>query len=105
MIIRNTIDEAKTGLNFVEFENAFGYEYIYLTGGNPNAKYIALVFDGAKTNANGRFQTTNGSNIFLTNLANPSITNSAFSLGLDGYSLDFVLQSMHWALVLEFRIR
>ena len=39
MIIRNTIDEAKTGLNFVEFENAFGYEYIYLTGGNPNAKY------------------------------------------------------------------
>ena len=33
------------------------------------------------------FQTTNGSNIFLTNLANPTITNSAFSLGLDGYSL------------------
>ena len=90
MIIRNTIDEAKTGLNFVEFENAFGYEYIYLTGGNPNAKYAALVFDGAKTNANGlTFQTTNGSNIFLTNLANPSITNSAFSLGLDGYSLGF----------------
>ena len=72
---KNTIDEAKTGLNFVEFENAFGYEYIYLTGGNPNAKYAALVFDGAKTNANGlTFQTTNGSNIFLTNLANPSIT-------------------------------
>jgi len=88
MIIRNTIDEAKTGLNFVEFENAFGYEYIYVTGGNPNAKYAALVFDGPRTNANGlSFTNINASNILLTNLANPTITNSAFVLGVDGYSL------------------
>ena len=88
MIIRNTIDEAKTGLNFVEFENAFGYEYIYVTGGNPNAKYAALVFDGPRTNANGlTFTNVNTSNILLTNLANPTITNSAFVLGVDGYSL------------------
>ena len=41
MIIRNTIDEAKTGLNFVEFENTFGYEYVYYVGANPNVKYAA----------------------------------------------------------------
>ena len=88
MIIRNTIDESKTGLNFVEFENAFGYEYIYYVGNNPQAKYAALVFDGPRTNANGLiFTNTNASNIFLTNLANPTITDSTFTLGVDGYSL------------------
>jgi len=88
MIIRNTIDESKTGLNFVEFENAFGYEYIYYVGSNPQAKYAALVLDGPRTNANGLiFTNTNASNIFLTNLANPTITDSTFSLGVDGYSL------------------
>ena len=88
MIIRNTIDEAKTGLNFAEFENAFGYEYIYFVGGNPQAKYAALVFDGPRTTANGlTFTNINASNIFLTNLANPSITSSTFTLGQDAYSL------------------
>ena len=88
IIIRNTIDESKTGLNFVEFENAFGYEYIYYVGNNPQAKYAALVFDGPRTNANGLiFTNTNASNIFLTNLANPTITASTFTLGVDGYSL------------------
>ena len=88
MIIRNTIDESKTGLNFVEFENAFGYEYIYYVGNNPQAKYAALVFDGPRTNANGLiFTNTNASNIFLTNLANPTITDSTFTLGVDGYTL------------------
>ncbi len=88
MIIRNTIDEAKTGLNFVNFENAFGYEYIYFVGGNPQAKYAALVFDGPRTNANGMaFTNSNTSNIFLTNLANPTISDSTFTLGVDAYSL------------------
>ena len=88
MIIRNTIDEAKTGLNFVDFENAFGYEYIYFVGGNPQAKYAALVFDGPRTNANGMtFTNSNTSNIFLTNLANPTISDSTFTLGVDAYSL------------------
>ena len=53
VIIRNTIDEAKTGFNFVEFENAFGYEYLYSASGNTNVKYAALVFDGPQTTANG----------------------------------------------------
>ena len=47
MIIRNTIDEAKTELNFVKFENAFGYEYLYSVAGNLYAKYGALIFDGS----------------------------------------------------------
>ena len=88
MVIRNTIDEAKTGLNFVEFENAFGYEFVYYVGPNPNVKYSALVFDGPRTNANGLvFNNINGSNMFLTNLANPTITDSTFTLGVDAYTL------------------
>ncbi|MEC8540896.1 MAG: right-handed parallel beta-helix repeat-containing protein, partial [Candidatus Thermoplasmatota archaeon] len=88
VIIRNTIDEAKTGFNFVEFENAFGYEYLYSASGNTNVKYAALVFDGPQTTANGlEFINVNSSNIFLTNLANPTITGSTFTLGVDGYTL------------------
>ena len=71
-----------------DFENAFGYEYIYFVGGNPQAKYAALVFDGPRTNANGMtFTNSNTSNIFLTNLANPTISDSTFTLGVDAYSL------------------
>ena len=88
IVIRNTIDEAKTGFNFVNFENAFGYEYIYFVGNNPNVRYAALVFDGPKTTANGLvFTNVNSSNIFLTELANPTITDSTFALGVDGYTL------------------
>jgi hypothetical protein len=88
MVIRNTIDEAKTGLNFVEFENAYGYELILNIGGNLAARHAALVFDGPRTNANGLvFTNTNSSNIFLTNLADPTITSSTFTLGNDAYSI------------------
>ena len=37
MIIRNTIDEAKTGLNYVEFGDAYGYEVGVQSGGNVQA--------------------------------------------------------------------
>ena len=88
IIIRNTIDQDKTGLNFVEFNNAFGYEYLYTVGANPNAKFGALVFDGAKTYANGLvFNNINTSNILLTDLANPTISGSTFTLGVDGNTL------------------
>ena len=72
----------------LSFENAFGYEYIYFVSGNPNAKYAALIFDGPRTTANGlTFTNTNTSNVFLTNLANPTISDSTFTLGVDAYSL------------------
>ena len=88
MIIRNTIDEAKTGLNYVEFENAYGYEVGVQSGGNVQAKYAALVFDGPRTNANGLvFTNINSSNILLVDLANPTITGSTFTLGVDAYAL------------------
>ena len=88
MVIRNTIDEAKTGLNYVEFENAYGYELILNIAGNAAARHAALVFDGPRTNANGLvFTNTNSSNIFLTNLADPTITSSTFTLGNDAYSI------------------
>ena len=108
MIIRNTIDEAKTGFNFVEFENAFGYEYLYSDSGNTNVKYAALVFDGPQTTANGlEFINVNSSNIFLTNLANPTITGSTFTLGVDGYTLllSIPMQLMQSTLVLKFLLQ
>ena len=88
MVIRNTIDESKTGLNFVEFQNAFGYEIGVNTLNGLDAKYGALVFDGPNTFANGlKFTNINSSNMILVDLANPTITSSEFSLGVDGYSI------------------
>ena len=88
IVIRNTIDEAKTGLNFVEFENAYGYEVGLNLGGNVQAKYAALIFDGPQTSANGLvFTNINSSNILAVNLANPTITGSTFTLGNDAYAL------------------
>ena len=41
-----------------------------------------------RTNANGLvFNNINASNILLTNLANPTITGSTFTLGVDAYSI------------------
>ena len=88
MVIRNTIDESKTGLNFVEFENAFGFEIGVDTINGLDAKYGALVFDGPNTFANGlKFTNINSSNIILVDLANPTITSSEFTLGVDAYSI------------------
>ena len=88
MVIRNTIDESKTGLNFVDFQNAFGFEIGVNTQNGLDAKYAALVFDGPNTFANGlKFTNVNSSNIILVDLANPTITSSEFTLGTDAYSL------------------
>jgi len=88
IVIRNTIDESKTGLNFVEFDNTYGYEIGVSALGGVTAKYGALVFDGPNTNANGlTFIDVNSTNILLVNLANPTITDSTFNLGADDYSI------------------
>lgn len=85
MIVRDTIDEALTSLNFVHFEKAYGIP-IY----SANAQkwlFGALVFDGASMDANGlSFTDINTSNIIAVNAASPTITNSAFTLGVDEQS-------------------
>lgn len=85
MIVRDTIDEALTSLNFVHFEKAYGIP-VY----SANAQkwlFGALVFDGASMDANGlSFTDINTSNIIALNAASPTITNSAFTLGVDEQS-------------------
>jgi len=85
MIIRNTIDEAITSLNYVHFEKAYGFP-IY----SANAqKYLfgALIYDGASADANGlSFSDINTSNIIAVNAASPVISNSEFTLGVDDQS-------------------
>ena len=88
MVIRNTIDQSKTGLNHITFTNAYGFEMGVNTLTGLSAKYSALVFDGSNTNANGlEFSNVNASNILLVDLANPTITDSTLNLGIDDYSI------------------
>jgi len=85
MIIRNTIDEAITSLNYVHFEKAYGFPMY-----SANAqKYLfgALIYDGASADANGlSFSDINTSNIIAVNAASPIISNSEFTLGVDDQS-------------------
>ena len=88
MVIRNTIDQSKTGLNHVTFTNAYGFEIGVNAISGVAPKYSALVFDGSETTANGlQFDNVNGTNILLVDLANPSITDSTFNLGIDDYAI------------------
>ena len=88
MIIRDTIDQSKTGLNHVTFTNAYGFEIGVNAISGVVAKYSALVFDGSQTVANGlQFDNINGTNILLVDLANPTITDSSFQLGADEYAI------------------
>ncbi|MGB0612048.1 MAG: right-handed parallel beta-helix repeat-containing protein, partial [Poseidonia sp.] len=87
MIIRDTIDQSITSINYAHFEKAYGYP-IYVPS-LQSVQYGALVFDGSSTNANGlSFTDINTSNIIGVDLASPVITNSEFELGIDGQGYD-----------------
>ena len=51
LIIRDTIDQSITSINFAHFENAYGYP-IYVASLQA-VQYGALVFDGSTTTARG----------------------------------------------------
>ena len=51
MIIRSTIDQALTSLNYAHFENAYGYP-MYVQS-LSSVQYGALVFDGSSTTVTG----------------------------------------------------
>ena len=87
LIIRDTIDQSITSINFAHFENAYGYP-IYVPS-LQSVQYGALVFDGSSTTANGlSFKDINTSNIIGVDLASPVITDSEFELGIDGQGYD-----------------
>ncbi|MGB1678827.1 MAG: right-handed parallel beta-helix repeat-containing protein [Poseidonia sp.] len=87
LIIRNTIDQSITSLNYAHFENAYGYP-IYVSTLQA-VQYGALVFDGSSTTARGlSFKDINTSNVLAIDFASPTLTDSTFELGIDGRGYD-----------------
>ena len=87
MVIRNTIDQSITSINFAHFENAYGYP-IYVSTLQA-VQYGALVFDGSSTTARGlSFTDINTSNVIAIDFASPTLVDSTFELGIDGRGYD-----------------
>ena len=87
MIIRDTIDQSITSINFAHFENAYGIP-IYVAS-QQSLQYGALVFDGSTTTGNGlSFTSINTSNVLAVDYAAPLLTDSTFELGVDGQGYD-----------------
>ena len=87
MVIRDTIDQAITSINYAHFENAYGYP-IYVSS-LQSLQYGALVFDGSSTTATGlSFTDINTSNVIAIDFASPLLTDSSFELGIDGRGYD-----------------
>ncbi len=87
MVIRNTIDQSITSINYAHFENAYGYP-IYVAS-LTSVQYGALVFDGSTTTARGlSFTDINTSNVIAVDFASPLLTDSDFELGIDGQGYD-----------------
>ena len=87
LIIRDTIDQSITNINFAHFENAYGYP-IYVASLQA-VQYGALVFDGSTTTARGlTFTDINTSNVLAVDYAAPLLTDSTFELGVDGQGYD-----------------
>jgi len=85
MIIRDTIDQSLTSINYAHFENGYGYPTFVGAGSqSQSVKYGVLVFDGSSTNARGlSFKDTNTSNVLAVDFAAPMISESEFSNGID----------------------
>ena len=87
LIIRDTIDQSITSINYAHFENAYGYP-IYVAS-LQSVQYGALVFDGSSTTARGMtFTDINTSNVIAVDFASPLLTDSTFELGVDGQGYD-----------------
>ena len=87
MVIRSTIDQAITSIKYAHFENAYGIPFD--TNQVSGKQYGVLVFDGSSTLATGlSFQDINTSNVIALDLASPTITDSTFTLGIDGNGYD-----------------
>jgi len=83
VIIRNTINQASTGLSYVTFDKAYGYP-IYV---QSESRYLsaALIFDGSSLNADHlTFTDINTTNVLAIDFAAPTIRDSTFTLGIDG---------------------
>lgn len=87
LIIRDTIDQSITSINYAHFENAYGFP-IYVAS-LQSVQYGAVVFDGSSTTARGMtFTDINTSNVIAVDFASPLLTDSTFELGVDGQGYD-----------------
>ena len=87
LIIRDTIDQSITSINYAHFENAYGHP-IYVAS-LQSVQYGAIVFDGSSTTARGMtFTDVNTSNVIAVDFASPLLTESTFELGIDGQGYD-----------------
>ena len=87
IVIRNTINQASTGMSHVSFNNAYGYPIYVQT--LQAVQYGTLVFDGSSTIVdNLAFSNINTSNIIALDFAAPTIRDSTFTLGDDGRGYD-----------------
>ena len=87
IIVRNTINQASTGMSYVSFNNAYGYP-IYVQS-LQTVQYGTLIFDGASTTLdNLAFSNINTSNIIAVDFAAPTIRDSTFTIGDDGRGYD-----------------
>ena len=87
MIIRSTINQALTSINFAHYENAYGIP-MYVSS-IQSVQYGALVFEGSSTTANGiSFTDINTSNVLAVDFASPLLKDSSFTLGVDGREYD-----------------
>ena len=87
LVIRDTIDQSITSINFAHFENAYGYPIYVQT--LQAVQYGALVFDGSSTTARGlSFTDINTSNVIAIDFASPTLSESTFELGIDGRGYD-----------------
>ena len=82
MFLDYTIDRSLTKLNYVSFEKAYGLPVEVSQG---TYLYAALVFNDASIDARGlSFDEINTTNVLVMNSAAPTISDSTFTLGIDG---------------------
>ena len=87
VIIRDTINQASTGMSHVSFNNAYGFPIYVQT--LQAVQYGALVFDGSSAMLdNLAFSNINTSNVIALDFAAPTIRDSTFTLGDDGRGYD-----------------
>ena len=88
LIIRDTIDQSITSINFAHFENAYGFQFTlrFLQA----VQYGALVFDGSTTTAafSRSLSHQHLNDVLAVDYAAPLLTDSTFELGVDGQGYD-----------------
>lgn len=92
LYIGPTVDLAETGMSFVHFEDAYGFNV--LESVSNTVRYGALIIDGSSPELDHlSFTDINGSNIIALDFASPTITDSTFTIGVDAQTRGPAIQA------------